>query len=215
MRGRAFAPHAAAALVVAFLSGPAQAQSLSGVFADRIEEDWVLVLDSTAASGGPQINTVMSPGGDSAQSAVILDINYRHYPTYATGGIQVLVYNQGGLASSKTVVLDPLQTADETVQWTQRMKLEDGQVKYLIPSLSSTTWGAFTSDVVLASFSTSLGTFATYNSDTSASASGGAWKTSGLKSLTLVAVRYYSGKTLLATDNTTRTVDCTKPFTRP
>jgi hypothetical protein len=95
------------------------------------------------------------------------------------------------------------------------MTLSGGTIQYVIPSVSSTTWGTFTSNDVLVSYTASLLSFSTYDPATSAASSGGAWKTTGLKSLTLVQVRYYAGNTLLLVDNTARPVDFTRPFTKP
>lgn len=189
------------------------AQSIS--LADRVEEDWVLVVDATASPDGPQVNTVMGPTADLSLPVIVLDINYRHDPSYSPGGLQVLVYGQLGLLSSKTVATNPLNLANETVSWTQRLLISDGAIQYFVPSVSSTTWGSFTDALVLGSFPTTLVAFTNYDPTASVANSGGAWKTQGLKSLTLVQVRYYLGSTLLGTDKTARPVDCTRPFTRP
>jgi hypothetical protein len=189
-----------------------QAQGIS--LADRVEEDWVLVVDGTASADGPQVNTVMSPTADLSQSAVSLGINYCQTPAFAAGGLQVLVFNQNGLASSSTLATSAIN-ASETVKWTQRMKISQGNVQFSIPSMTSSAWGSVGSDSVLASLSTSDDTLKGYSPATSAASSGGAWKTKGLTSLTLVQVRYYLGKTLIWTDTTSRVVDCTQPFSKP
>ncbi|GAC1475920.1 MAG: hypothetical protein NVSMB9_29370 [Isosphaeraceae bacterium] len=213
MGPRTILAFAFAALIGCVSADTAGAQAIGQ--ANRIEEDWVLVLDATVSPDGPQLSTVMSPTADLSQPVVVLDINYRHVPTYAAGGLQVLVYNQSGLASSRTLLTNPLNLANETVKWTQKMTLSDGVVEYAITSLNSTTWGTFTSTSVLASFTTPLTSFSTYSPTTSATGSGGAWKTKGLKTLTLVQVRYYTGDTLLSTDRTSRAVDCSQPFAKP
>jgi len=194
---------------------PASADQPNLSLADRVEEDWVLVVDDTVSTDGPQLNTVMCPVGDLSQPAVVLDINYRHVPSYQPGGLQVLGYGQAGIFNSNTVTTLPLSLANETIRWTQRMTLSGGQVNYLIPAMSSTTWGTSTNNTVLLSFDSSATSLSGYDPSSSASNSGGAWKTQGLKSLTLVQVRYYQGDTLLYTDSTSRPVDCTKSFTRP
>jgi hypothetical protein len=184
-------------------------------WADRIEEDWVLVVGDTTSTDGPQVNTVMTPVADLSQPVVVLDMNYKHDPSYSPGGIQALVFDQVGMRKSNVVASDGLDIPGETVTWTQRMTLSGGTVKYYIPALTSTTWGNFSLTDPVISFNTTLTSFARYDPSASATNSGGAWKTKGLNSLTLVQVRYYLGSTLLYTDTTTRTVDCSKPFTRP
>lgn len=194
---------------------PASADPPNLSLADRVEEDWVLVVDDTVSADGPQLNTVMCPVGDLSQPAAVLDINYRHDPSFQPGGVQVLGYGAAGIFQSTTVSTQPLSQPNETIRWTQRMTLSGGKINYLIPATSSVTWGTSTNNTVLLSFESSVSSLGGYDPASSASNSGGAWKTQGLKSLTLVQVRYYQGNTLLWTDSTSRPVDCTKPFTRP
>ncbi|MCA1685592.1 MAG: hypothetical protein LC745_06320 [Planctomycetia bacterium] len=208
-----FAATALAAIVFGLAACEATAQFVN--LADRIEEDWVLVVDSTASPDGPQVNTVMGPTSDLSLPVVVLDINYRHDPVYKPGGLQVLVYGNYGLMTSTTVATNPLNQTNETVKWTQRMSLSGGTFQYVLSSVSSTTLGTFTDNLVLAPFNTTLSAFKDYSPAASVANSGGAWKTQGLKSLTLVQVRYYLAGILIKTDTTARTVDCTKPFSRP
>ena len=201
------------AIALGLAAHGASAQSIN--VADRIEEDWVLVVDETASPDGPQVNTVMGPTADLSLPVVVLDINYRHDPIYAAGGLQVLVYGRNSLISSSTVETRPLNLANETVSWTQSLSISGGMVNYRVPSVSSSTWGSFKETLVLGSFPSTLTAFQDYDPDASVANSGGAWKTRGLQSLTLVQVRYYLGNKLLGTDSTARQVDCTRPFTRP
>lgn len=211
---RCFLSTAVVAIAFGVAAQVASAQNIKS--ANRIEEDWVLVVDESASPDGPQVNTVMGPTADLSMPVVALDINYRHDPIYAAGGLQVLVYGSNGLLSSKTTATSPLNLANETVSWTQRLSISDGSVQYSIPKVSSTTWGSSTDDsLVLGAFPATLTAFEDYDPAASVANSGGAWKTGGLKSLTLAQVRYYDGETLLGTDTTPRVVDCTRPFTRP
>jgi hypothetical protein len=202
----------AASLFLSQAGATARAQSIN--LADRIEEDWVLVVDASASGDGPQVNTIMSPTANLYPAAASLGINYQQSPNFTSGGLQALLFNQYGLASATTLGTNPL-TANETVSWTQRMSLSDANVKFSVPALTSTAWGTINSDAALVSFPLSISSFPDYSPDTSVSSSGGAWKTKGVTSLTLVQVRYYVGGTLIKTDNTSRPVDCTKSFTKP
>jgi hypothetical protein len=210
---RQFAAAALVAFAFGLASGVSYSQSINQ--ADQIEEDWVLVVDDTASPDGPQVNTVMGPTADLSQPVFILDINYRHSPLYLAGGLQALVYGGYGLVSSKVLATDSLALAGQTVSWTQRMTLSGGTIQYFIPSVSLASWSTFSTSDALASFTTTNTTLKDYSPDASAANSGGAWKTQGLKSLTLVSVRYYVAGVLVQTDNKARTVDCSKPFTRP
>ena len=203
---------AAAALVLSQAATPARAQSINQ--ADRVEEDWVLVVDGSASANGPQVNTIMSPTANLYPAAASLGINYQKSPNFASGGLQALLFNQYGLASATTLGTNAL-TANETVSWTQRMSLSGANVQFSVPALTSTAWGTLGSDSVLVSFPLSINSFSDYSPDTSVASSGCAWKTTGVSSLTLVQVRYYLGNTLIKTDNTARPVDCTQSFTKP
>ena len=100
----------------AFAFSPASADPPAFAVVDRVEEDWVLLADDTASADGPQVNTVMCPVADLSQPAVVLDVNYRHVPSYAPGGLQIHAYGSYGIFKSNTLATQPLSVA-ETVRW--------------------------------------------------------------------------------------------------
>lgn len=173
---------------------------------DRVEEDWRLVVATPDIDGvGPQITTSMCPVADRTQAPfVALDLNYREYPSFSEGGYQAQVWSGDQLVQySNGGKTDQFATANETVTWTQRMSLGNGQVSYSISASNSTTWGGFGQSVNV-SFATSLLTLAGYSPTASAANSGVSWQVNNVQDLSLVAVRYYSGGTLVSTDSTAR-----------
>lgn len=190
------------------LTSAGQAQGTASQ-ADRIEEDWQVVIANPDPSvTGPQITTCMSPVTDSSTPFVAFDLNYRDFPSFRAGGVQVKVYSGESVLDSETQGSAICETANETITWTQRMSLSGGTVSYVVVNGQSTTWGQFGQGQGLlgVGFTTSLGSFASYSPDTSVAKSGVSWQSNRVTSMTLLRVRYYSGGNLISTDNTPRTV---------
>src|SRR5579864_5748369 len=95
-------------VVVAFgvLLGSASAQAPAAT--DRIEEDWELVIATPdLVAAGPQITTSMSPSADLTSSPfVAFDLNYREYPDFTPGGMQVQVWSAKQLVGMATQKAD-------------------------------------------------------------------------------------------------------------
>jgi hypothetical protein len=173
---------------------------------DQVEEDWKLVVATPDVAGvGPQITTSMCPLADRTQAPfVAFDLNYREYPSFAAGGYQAQVWSGDQLLQNSTGgKTDQFATTNETITWTQRMSLSNGQVSYAIVSGSSTTWGNFGSSVNVG-FPSSLASLSGYSPSTSATNSGVSWQVNNVQELTLVAIRYYANGVLLSTDTTQR-----------
>jgi hypothetical protein len=177
---------------------------------DRVEEDWQLVISSpNPTEVGPQITTCMSPVTDGSTPFVAFDLNYIDYPNFQAGGLQVKVYSGGNVQSSSTQGNALCQTTNETITWTQRMRVSSSSsVSYSIINGQSTTWGAFGRNQGLSrvSFTAPITSMAAYSADTSVANSGAGWQSNRVASMTLLCVRYYSGTQLIATDNKNRSV---------
>jgi hypothetical protein len=180
---------------------------------DQVEEDWVLVIGTPNTDEvGPQITTSMSPVSDSSTPFVAFDLNYRDYPSFLAGGLQAKVYSSstGTVQSSSSQDDDLLQTAGETITWTQRLSLSGGStLTYSILNGQSTTWGAFGTSQGLnpLTFTAPLTSLASYSPSTSVANSGVGWQSNRVTTMTLVQVRYYSKGQLVSTDTTSRSVD--------
>lgn len=179
--------------------------------ADRIEEDWELVVAEPDLSLlGPQITIVMRPTSDNPLQAQF-KLNYRDHPTFEAGGLQIQLW-QGGEVSDVTQQSDEqLHVEGETITWTQRMSLANGAVEFQILSGQSETWGDFGQEGQLGlSNGSAVGSLAGYSPNRSVEESGVSFQANLVTSLRLVQVRYYQGDTLLSTDDQARSVDLSK-----
>jgi hypothetical protein len=106
--------------------GRAEAQPANVV---RVEEDWELVvLDPDVASNGPQVTCVISPSGGVDSYYVSLEINFRSLPSYTPGGLQYQMWNgEQHLLTRSFPESRVMNTADETIRWTQTMSLSNGE----------------------------------------------------------------------------------------
>ncbi len=175
---------------------------------DAVEEDWQLVIAiSDPLSVGPQITTVMSPVVDGSTPFFAFDMNYREYPIFSQGGMQIQVWSGGQVIGTSSQGSAMFNTQGEVITWTQRMALGNGVVTYDINNGQSTTWGNFGQGANLnASFSSTLNDLSTYSPDASAAKSGASWQSNHVGQLVLLQVRYYANGQLIATDTNPRTL---------
>ena len=193
--------------------GLGQTSSSSGP-PDQVEEDWQLVIASPDPDeSGPQITTCMSPVSDGSTPFVAFDLNYRDFPTYQAGGLEVKVYANGNVTDfvtdSSSQGNNLLQTRNETISWTQRMSLTaDNSVTFTIVNGQSTTWGGFGPNQGLdpVDFTAQITSLASYSPDTSVAKSGAGWQPNRVSQMTLVRVRYYRAGQLISTDNNSRAI---------
>jgi hypothetical protein len=179
---------------------------------DQVEEDWRVVIGApNPTEVGPQITTCMSPVSDGSTPFFALDLNYRDYPSYQSGGIEsAVISNTDGKVQGYSTQGDQLLgTTGETITWTQRMSLSGGQANYAIVNGQSTTWGSFGQggDLDPISFTTAVTSLGSYSPATSVAKSGVGWQSNRVSQMTLVRVRYYSGGQLVSTDTTSRSVN--------
>lgn len=174
----------------------------------RVEEDWTLVVASPdVVEEGPQITTCMSPTSDKSSPFVAFDLNYREYPDFQAGGMQVQVWSNDQVLRTSTQHDEQLAEVNETITWTQSMSLTGSQVIYRVKNGNSSTWDDFGGDGnLLVTFATSLTDLSAYSPETSATNSGVTWQSNRVSSLVLTSVRYYAGDILVNTDNNPRTV---------
>lgn len=207
---RVFVAFITASLVVSLAS--AMAQTSSQVI-DQVQEDWQLVIATPDVPAvGPQITTCMSPVSDNSTPFVAYDLNYREFPSFIAGGMQLQVWSGQNVLSTDSYGSSQFATANETVSWTQVMSIGSGKINYNVARGISTTWGYFSwfGNQLGVSFSTSLSDLNGYSPEASVANSGVSWESNYVTSLTLVQVRYYSGGTLVATDTTSRSISLTQ-----
>ena len=134
-----------AAFVIAMgliaLGTPTGVDAATGSYV-RIEQDWELVMatpDPTTTS--PQIYIQMDPYPNSAKGGLFL-LNYQDSPSFVAGGLQLQLWNlEQNLALQSFRTGAQLNTAGETITWTQFMTLSNGNLSFGVSRLRSKTFG--------------------------------------------------------------------------
>lgn len=172
---------------------------------DQVQEDWKLVVGTpNTSTNGPQITTTMSPlGNNTSGPFAAFDMNYREFPSYTSGGMQIQVWSGKTLQGLSSQGSSQLNTVSETITWTQQLSLSGGTITYGINNGLSTTWGKFGqgNGLLAVSWPSSLTSLSAYNPNYSISQSGATWQSNLVYSLCITQVRYYSGGQLILTDS--------------
>ena len=204
---RTFALFATTLLTILGVAAQAQ-QSAPAADPTAIEEDWQLVIETpNPLEVGPQITTVMSPVGDDSAPFIAFDLNYREFPVFVQGGMQVQVFSAGQMGATSGQGNALFTTAGEVVSWTQRMSVSNGTLMYDVNNGQSTTWGGFGQGANLrVTVPTTLTTLASYQTAVSANRSGASWQANHVSTLVLKQVRYYAGGQLTWTDTNPKVI---------
>ncbi len=111
----------------------------------RVEETWSLeVAEPDLKQNGPQVTMTMSPAGGLDGVFFLFSLNYKNFPQYQAGGLQVSQFYGEKQEQYKTgPACGALQTNEETLVWTQSISLENGNLTFEIKDGNSVTWGAF------------------------------------------------------------------------
>ncbi|MGE3819030.1 MAG: hypothetical protein AB7I30_06305 [Isosphaeraceae bacterium] len=176
---------------------------------DKVEEDWELVVATPDPLGvGPQITTCMTPFAVGVAPFVAFNMNYRERPTFQPGGMQVQVWTpEGSLLSAASHDSAVFNTPNETLTWTQRMRLIGGFVFFDVQQGQSQTWGNFGQGMQLsAAYAASPTSLMGYDPEVSAARSGVTWQSNYVTRLVLKRVRYYANGNLIWTDETPRVI---------
>ena len=198
---------AALALGAVLFSGWNAAQAQFQI--TRVEEDWELVIAEPDANlTAPQITCVISPYGHTDCFHAALELNCRTVPEFAAGGIQLQAWQTEDL--QQYVALDNtnvLATPGETIRWTQRMAVKDGQLTFEVDNFNSTTWGNFSgAGKLTVSVPFPGSNLHQYRPSLSVDRSGIGYASNRVSSMKLKAVRYYAPPFgLVYVDNNVRT----------
>lgn len=175
----------------------------------RVEEDWELVVAAPdPGSAGPQVTCTLSPRADLAGVYGTFEINHRSLPSFQPGGLQVQTWNgDQPLAQSPVPASGVMSTPNETVRWTQVMRLAEGRVVFEVVNGTSTTWGSFGGQGYLQlSVPTSLTNLGGYSPEVSVRNSGVGFAGNRVQSLVLKRVRYQLSNGMVLEDGTARVV---------
>jgi hypothetical protein len=197
---RMWARHSAALMFVlaALVSPAAISSALAGDDEPgaivQVEEDWELVIDEPDTDTlGPQATCVFSPLGNADVLYAALDLNHRSQPEFASGGLQLQVWvDDEPLATAESSNQIKLHHNNETVTWTHRIHLRDGQLTFSVVNGHSQSWGEFGDGELSLDFATSLGSLNQYNPQVSVSNSGIGFAGNRVISLKLKKVRVFT-----------------------
>jgi hypothetical protein len=104
-----------------------------------VEEDWSLVLSqpSTVATS-PQFSTCLPV---SPQVYIVTTFNYREFPDFIPGGIQIQLWEDGACVDWVNVALGPLNVTGDTVRWTQVYRTNGRDLVAKIVGANAQSWG--------------------------------------------------------------------------
>lgn len=157
-----------------------------------IEEDWELVVKSPDPnSTAPQVSCTISPLSHVDSLHATFELNHQSQPAFTSGGLQLQIWNdEQPLSSRKFPNSSVLSTDNETVRWTQVLRLEDGTLTFEITNGTSMTWGSFGGEGYLkASLTTNFENLNGYDPEVSVRNSGVAYAGNRVATLVLKRVR--------------------------
>jgi hypothetical protein len=143
-----FLPRIIAGSIVLWTTVPALADSPKVV---QVEEQWELSIGvPDTGLSAPQATMVMSPTGNLDSTYFLFTLNCRNFPSYEQGGVQVQRWEGDSVATSGTgSVGETLNQSEDTVTWTQRVSLHDGEITFEVVDGSCDSWGHFGNDAAL------------------------------------------------------------------
>lgn len=175
----------------------------------RVEEDWLVEIgDPVPELSGPQVVLVLSPVASTGSELAVFEVNHTTFPKFQPGGIQLQFWKGDVLKDVSTAPqYQVLSVPDETIQFTSRMKVENGYLSFEIRNGQSTTWGTFgASGQLRCSRVSGLANLNGYQTAVSKQNSRVAFGSHRVRRLVLTEVRYYSEVGLIKTDTTDQIV---------
>lgn len=173
---------------------------------DRVEEDWRVVIGTPSPREiAPQIVTVMSPTAGLDELHSVFELNHSTMPEFLPGGMQLQIWRRGVFAGYRSFPkFHRLNTPDEVIEFTSRMRLDDGHLTFEIVDGQSQTWDSFGGDSLKHSRQTSLQDLNGYRPETSIRNSFISFAAHRVRKLEIREVRYYSGDERLSRDTNPR-----------
>jgi hypothetical protein len=159
-----------------------------------IEEHWELEIgEPDAGSSSPQVCMVMSPNGDLEGDFFVFTLNHHTEPAFAPGGLQVQQWSGEALVESRPGPQETtLHVEGESVQWVQRLSVEDESLQFEVKSGQSSSWGSFgDAGHLRITAPTALATLNGYRPAVSLQESGTSFAGNRVRSLTLRKLRWW------------------------
>ncbi len=174
----------------------------------QVQEDWELVLAAPAAiKTVPQLETIMSPVGNIDSVFARTTWNYREFPEFQAGGMQLQAWHGDAFLTKTNFGTNDLSTVSETVTWTQVLKTDGTVLTLKIAKGQSVTWGAFGGSTLTLVGVVNLSNLNGYRTEVSVDNSGITFGSHRVVKLRIKAVRRYAADgTLLSTDSDSKVI---------
>jgi hypothetical protein len=191
--------------VLLLMNCPAQAQSGNVV---AVEEDWELILtEPDPDTVAPQVTCVMSPNGNLNDTYWTFEVNHLTAPSFSPGGLHIHQWSgewrQSTFSRSDRAVIT---TANETITWTQSLRVSNGRLAFEVQNGSSSTWGPFGFGHFELDTGWGVSHVNSYSPAVSVANSGVGFASNRVASLKLKRVRKTFGDGQTVADNTERVV---------
>jgi hypothetical protein len=175
-----------------------------------ILEQWeVKVADPDVDTNSPQLSTIMTPDNSHPEDFFAFELNHSTIPEFSPGGMQVQYWSGDQLSKYQYSATNELiDESPDTIIWTQRLSLNNGQLRFQIINGDSESFGDFGGSALFTLTTPSnLQSLNAYSYEESAKYSNVTYGTNRVEKMQLKRVRFYSGSTLVKQMNTPIVVD--------
>ena len=194
---------AAFAMLAILSSSSAWAQS---GYLVAVEEDWELVLtEPDPEVVAPQITCIMSPNNNLNDTYFSFEINHLTGPTFSPGGLHIHRWSGdwrlGTWSRDDRAVISE---ANDTIRWTQSLRVGLGRLTFEVQNGTSDTWGNFGFGHFELDQSWGVPHINSYTPDVTLANSGIGYASNRVSSLKITRIKktYIDGSTVI--DNTER-----------
>jgi hypothetical protein len=173
-----------------------------------VEEDWELVLtEPDPEVVAPQVTCAMAPNANFNDTYWSFEINHLTAPSFSPGGLHIHRWSgdwrQATFSRSDRAVIT---AANDTITWTQSLRVANGRLAFEVQNGNSNTWGAFGFGNFELDMAWGVSHINFYSPDFSVANSGIGFASNRVTSLKIKRIRktYADGQTV--TDNTERVI---------
>ncbi len=172
-----------------------------------VEEDWeITLMQPNEVTSSPQISTQMYPNKDIKKNYGIFNVNFQQIPVYVDGGIELQLWEDDWSTDINGQDGEKLHHVNETVTWTQRMRVLEDHLLYRIKTGTSQSFGDFGGLYFWVSSREHYTNLNNYDVTSSVENSGVTFGSNRVKTMKLLAVRKYKENGEVITDDTDRIV---------
>lgn len=172
-----------------------------------VEEDWSLsISEPDAKTGSPQIGLQMTPDASVESTFGVFNVNFQQLPDFVEGGIEIQFWEGDWNIDVNGEDKTKLANSEETLTWTQFMKVQDGKVRFGVKDGKSQSFDDFGGSSFFVESKTGFSNLNGYNAENSVKNSGVTLGSNRVKSLKLLCVRKIKSDNSVETDNNVKVV---------